>query len=201
MQAKSSSSEQSARSFIESARRAQIVRAALDTIAELGFANASFAKIAKRAGLSSTGMISYHFDGKDDLVTEAMRDVLTAAAVEMGPRIHAETSGPARLRAYLEANIAFIAEHPTDMKALLEILRNSTGEPAWFLQSISLLEEAFREGQRAGEFGEFDPRVMAITVRQAIDGLHALLAAEPQTDTAAYAQQLVRIFALATACS
>ncbi|QWF77398.1 HTH-type transcriptional regulator BetI [Amycolatopsis sp. CA-230715] len=177
------------------------MRAALDTIAELGFAKASFAKIAKRAGLSSTGMISYHFDGKGDLVAEAMRDVLAAAAAAMGPRIRAETGGPARLRAYIEANIAFIAERPTDMKALLEILRNNAGEPAWFLQSISLLEEAFREGQRAGEFGEFDPRVMAIAVRQAIDGIHALLAAEPRTDTAAYAQQVVRIFALATARS
>lgn len=177
------------------------MRAALDTIAELGFAKASFAKIAKRAGLSSTGMISYHFDGKDDLVAEAMRDVLAAAAAAMGPKIHAETGGPARLRAYIEANISFIAERPTDMKALLEILRNNASEPAWFLQSISLLEEAFREGQRAGEFGEFDPRVMAIAVRQAIDGIHALLAAEPLTDTAAYAKEVVRIFALATARS
>jgi AcrR family transcriptional regulator len=32
-------------------------------IAEDGFAKASFSRIAKHAGLSSTGMISYHFAG------------------------------------------------------------------------------------------------------------------------------------------
>ena len=37
-----------------SARRAQIVTAAIDTIAELGYGNASLARIAKRAGISST---------------------------------------------------------------------------------------------------------------------------------------------------
>ena len=51
------------RSFTEGARRAQIVQAAIETIAEAGFRHATFARIAERAGLSSTGLISYHFAG------------------------------------------------------------------------------------------------------------------------------------------
>src|SRR6202453_4771003 len=47
------------RTFIETARRAQIVAAAIDTIAELGYAQASFARIADRVGISR-GLISYH---------------------------------------------------------------------------------------------------------------------------------------------
>jgi AcrR family transcriptional regulator len=58
-----------ARTFTESARRAQIVTAAIEVIAEVGYAKASFSRIAKQAALSSTGMISYHFAGKDDLLT------------------------------------------------------------------------------------------------------------------------------------
>ena len=38
------------RTFIETARRAQIVAAAIDTIAELGYGQASLARIAERAG-------------------------------------------------------------------------------------------------------------------------------------------------------
>jgi AcrR family transcriptional regulator len=54
----------------ERARRAQIVTAAIGTIAELDYAGASFKQIAARAGLSSTGLISYHFAGKQELVDE-----------------------------------------------------------------------------------------------------------------------------------
>ena len=38
------------RTFIETARRAQIVVAAIDTIADFGYAGASFARIAERWG-------------------------------------------------------------------------------------------------------------------------------------------------------
>jgi TetR/AcrR family transcriptional regulator, fatty acid metabolism regulator protein len=38
--------------------------AAIDTIAEAGFAGASFARIAGKLGISR-GLISYHFTGKD----------------------------------------------------------------------------------------------------------------------------------------
>ncbi|MEU6155652.1 TetR family transcriptional regulator [Actinosynnema sp. NPDC047251] len=33
----------------------------METLAESGYAGASFARIAKRAGLSSPGLLSYHF--------------------------------------------------------------------------------------------------------------------------------------------
>ena len=54
------------RTFIETARRAQIVAAAIDTIADVGYAQASFARIAERLGISR-GLISYHFTGKDEI--------------------------------------------------------------------------------------------------------------------------------------
>ena len=60
------------RSFVEAARRAQIVEAAIATIAEEGYARASFVRIAKRAAISP-GLISYHFTAKDELITEVLR--------------------------------------------------------------------------------------------------------------------------------
>jgi AcrR family transcriptional regulator len=56
MQAKDRVEVAPGRTVTETARRAQIVRAAIDTIAQLGYRNASFAQIARRAGLSSTGL-------------------------------------------------------------------------------------------------------------------------------------------------
>jgi AcrR family transcriptional regulator len=63
------------RTFTETARRAQIVQAAIDTIAELGYGRASLARIAERLGISK-GVISYHFAGKDDLIKEVVLEVV-----------------------------------------------------------------------------------------------------------------------------
>jgi AcrR family transcriptional regulator len=48
----SPSGQQSDRTFTETARRAQIMAAAIDTIAELGYGQASLARIAEAAGTS-----------------------------------------------------------------------------------------------------------------------------------------------------
>jgi TetR/AcrR family fatty acid metabolism transcriptional regulator len=85
---------QPARTFIKEARRAQIVAAAIETIAELGFDQASIARIAERAG-TSKGVITYYFADKDDLVRAVIADVLAKGAAHMEPRILAESTGSA----------------------------------------------------------------------------------------------------------
>ena len=71
------------RSFVNSARRAQIVAAAIDTVAEVGCADASLARLAVRLGVSK-GVISYRFAGKDDLIEQ----IITPRA-PTGQGIHA----------------------------------------------------------------------------------------------------------------
>ena len=61
--------------FIEEARRRQIVETGIQTIASQGFSHASLAEIARKAGISK-GVISYHFAGKEALVDEILRSLL-----------------------------------------------------------------------------------------------------------------------------
>jgi TetR/AcrR family fatty acid metabolism transcriptional regulator len=82
------------RTFTENARRRQIVDAAIDTIAELGYGQASLARIATRIGISK-GVISYHFAGKDDLIKQIVIDVVEAGRAYILPRVFAESTGPA----------------------------------------------------------------------------------------------------------
>jgi AcrR family transcriptional regulator len=63
-------------SFIEQARRRQIVQAAIDVIAERGYAGASLEQIALKAGISR-GLISYHFAGRDDLIAAVVASIFT----------------------------------------------------------------------------------------------------------------------------
>src|SRR5690625_2263267 len=91
-------------SFISNARRQQIKAAAVETIVEYGFANASLAKIAKHAGISK-GVISYHFAGKAELMERLVVEFYLAGAREMIPKLqHAQTSRE-MLATYIRANI------------------------------------------------------------------------------------------------
>src|SRR5687767_378747 len=109
-----------AKSVTEQARRAQIVEAAIATIAELDYAETSFKAIAARAGLSSTGLISYHFRNKQELVDVVFADVLARFGAFVQARMGQDTVA-GELRAFLAANIAFLREHRADMLAFLRI--------------------------------------------------------------------------------
>jgi AcrR family transcriptional regulator len=183
------------------ARRAQIITAAIDTIAELGYGNASFARISRRAGITSTRLISYHFDDKAELVRAVVGAVLAEAGEYMRKRLHAVGTRTGQLAAYIESNLEFIAEHPTAIRAVIEIEANARaddGTPLIRTESaedpLELLAAMFRDGQDAGEFRAFDPVVMAVTLRAAIDAA----ASRPDLDPHAYAAELVTLFTLAT---
>lgn len=192
-------------SFIERARRAQIVACAIDAIAELGYANASLVEIARRAGVSK-GVILYHFDGRRELVDEIVKTILGKAAEVMGTSITAEHSAGGRLRAYLKANLEFLGAHRNETRALLNIAagaRSDDGKPFFdfasvFDRAVSELEQLLRQGQERGEFREFSTREMAIAIRNTIDGLVSNFGADPKLDLASYVDQVVTIFELAT---
>ncbi|GAA2841569.1 TetR family transcriptional regulator [Crossiella cryophila] len=191
----------SKKTFTETARRAQIVAAAIETLAELGHARTSFARIARRAGLSSTGLISYHFAGKEELITEVAATVLTEFREHVLPRMAGLDSAGAQLRAFLLANFDFMATHRPKLLALLEIgpaLRSGAGDPGLLESDLAGLAELLRDGQRRGEFREFDPRVLALAIRSVRDGVLRRLAVEPELDLAACAVEVVRMFELAT---
>ena len=194
------------RTFTNEARRAQIMRAAIDTIAEVGYAKASFARITEKAGLSGPRMISYHFADKDDLIHEILKHVFTAGAKFINERVTAQDTATGKLRAYLEANLLFLREHPRDIAALTEIgphLRTLTGRPYTSVtaQEVSVqgLEKLLAEGQATGEFRDFDLRSMAVLIRGAVDGAARRLREEADFDFDAYTRETVTTFLLAVA--
>ncbi|RSM46384.1 TetR/AcrR family transcriptional regulator [Amycolatopsis balhimycina DSM 5908] len=196
------------RTFTNEARRAQIMRAAIDTIAELGYAKASFARITEKAGLSGPRMISYHFADKDDLIHEILMYVLTAGARFINERVEAADTPVGKLRAYLEANLQFLREHPNDVAALTEIgphLRTAADRPYTSVSaqevSAQSLEKLLAQGQTSGEFRDFDVRSMAVLIRGAVDGAARRLRDEADFDFDfdAYVREAVTTFTRAVA--
>jgi AcrR family transcriptional regulator len=185
------------RTFTEVARRAQIVEAAITTIADSGYASASFGRIAKRAGLSSTGMISYYFDGKDELDGEVIAAVLRTAGEFVGPRLAAAQTRREWLSAYIRSNLEFVAAYPEQTLALAQIMTASRPRAAGaeqFIDAFVSLADQLRAGQRAGQFGTFDARVMAIAIRGAIDATVGQYTRDRSIDLEAYAKELADAF-------
>ncbi|MFI6046738.1 TetR family transcriptional regulator [Nocardia sp. NPDC051321] len=205
MQAKGGSDKQSGRTFTEAARRAQIVEAAIEVIAEHGLPNASFAKIAQQAGLSSTGMISYHFRGKNDLIREVADEIVRVNTEFVVSKLRREGGFTATLRAYFAANLALPDEYPTHQRALASIVANARPDDpqTWgLIETVTEIsrnqEEWLRDGQRAGEFRAFDPAIMGLAIRSARDAAVARAGDDPDFDAAACARELADLFERAT---
>jgi TetR/AcrR family fatty acid metabolism transcriptional regulator len=191
------------RTFIETARRAQIAAAAIDVIAEAGYAGASFARIAERLGISR-GLISYHFNNKDDLIKQVVHEAAEQAIAYIRPRVLAESTGPETLRAYIESNLAFMRDHRNNVIAMIEISRSADGRRIFYddtavINAVGALEHALSDFQTAGQFRpDFDPHVMAIAIRAAIEAASPRLALDPEFNMDNYASEIITIFDLAT---
>ena len=204
MSTENTSEGQKRPSFIETARRGQLIACAIETLATEGYAQTSLARIAQRAQVSKSA-ITYYFSSKEELLRQVVKAVYQDAAAYIGPRIAAQGIAGERLRAYIEAHIEYISQHLTQMAALAEIGLNArgedgkpplaalTGEPA-----LTPLIRLLRKGQEAGEFRDFDAYVLAITIRRAIDGTSRLLIEHPDLDVGHYTRELVTIFDYAT---
>ena len=201
----SPSGQQKDRTFTETARRAQIVAAAIDTIAELGYGQASLARIAETAG-TSKGVIIYHFGSKDDLIRELVAQLSAKGQAYMASRLEAEPTGAGMLRTYIEANLAFIGENRNHVAAVVEIALNARSAEGSPLYDMSVREEgaeALRQilayFQGTGEFrAGFDPAVMAMAIRATLDAVPARLARDPGLDLGRYARELADLFGIAT---
>ncbi|WP_064743129.1 TetR/AcrR family transcriptional regulator [Pseudonocardia spinosispora] len=191
---------QKARSFIDITRRAQLVGCAIEVIAELGETRASLVKIAERAGVSR-GVISYHFDDRDELIRLVVAEVYERGRAVVQPRIEAQSTAAGQIREFIVGSVEFYGRYPRYIAALTAIrvsaAQQRTANPTRgaVTDELDAVARILRRGQDDGEFRDFDAAVMATTIRKALDGAveHVLAggAGEP------YAAELTELFRLA----
>jgi AcrR family transcriptional regulator len=186
------------RTFIEEARRRQIVGAAIETLAEHGYDGASLERIAQRVGISR-GLISYHFEGRADLMAAVVATVFREGAAYIRPHLEGTLTPGQRFEAALRSNLEFMRDHRAEIVAVVEIgqgggrseLASARDDIA---RGIAALEQLLHAGQESGEFGHFDPHIMAVTIRTVIDGVPRQIARNPGLDLDLWTDEIVGTF-------
>jgi AcrR family transcriptional regulator len=135
----------------ESIRRAQILKATAECVAELGIDGATLAKIAGRAGLS-TGLLAYYFKDKRDLIHAMLQehaDALTEQTREaVGPQADMK-----RIDAWFDAWFGNEQTEHTFGNISLETWAHATREPelrAYNEERFRIGRESFARHVRAG---------------------------------------------------
>ncbi|MGO1544519.1 MAG: TetR/AcrR family transcriptional regulator [Gulosibacter sp.] len=173
MSTKSDAVSSKPRTFIEEARRSQIVTAAAEVVAELGYARTSIAKIADRVGVSK-GVVTYYFGTKDELLRLVVTRFFDRGWAHMEPRVLAAPSPTQQIKEWIAAEWEFFEQHRTEFLAMSEIVTNHRsldGSLAYaheFDEELSAMIELLEAGQQLGEIRALNaPSVAGIILKSA----------------------------------
>jgi AcrR family transcriptional regulator len=173
------------------ARRAEIVEALWRVLQQYGIHEVSVRSVAAEAGMSPTAL-RYYFPSQDTLIETAMAEMVTAASVDVLPRLES-----ARDRAGVEAMLAAVLpigpEGRRDQEIYLEFSSRSRTSPA--LAEISertgagfrrLARRAIEVLAASGELRPgLDPEPTAACLDAVIQGLIFQGCAHPSVTSAA----------------
>lgn len=196
--------------FTETARREQIVAAALELIATCGYGSASVGKIAEHVGVAKS-VVLYHFNTKNDIIEAAIATVLVKAASVIGPAVDTQDTAPDKLAAYIRANIGFLADHRVAATAMLDITTSFRTEAGLRVDQAAASSDGpasdfsaldptaiFVAGIDRGEFRPLSAVFAKNALRAALDGAVWELARDPGYDVIGYGEYLVEMFDQAT---
>ena len=172
-------------------RREQMLRAALEVIAERGYPETRIADVAERAG-TSPALVIYYFKTKDQLLTEAIRFAEDSWYETGTSRMAAIDTAAGRLEELVAMSCLPEADtEPHDSWLVWLDVWSQAGrhpEVAGVRQKFDerwreTISSAVLEGQEAGEFGPVNPADFAVMLSALLDGFAVQIAlADPSVD-------------------
>lgn len=178
--------------LIERARRAQLIEVTIELVAERGYAGASLAAIAERAGITKAAVL-YHFPTKVAVVRAAHEHALSALVADVARAVDAADVAD-RPAEYVRSMVGHLREHPRHTRMIIEAMVHDDvdRDPAARWRPLAELVDAARLA-RGGGGGDDDVRTTAIVVAGGVEAIVAERLRDPDYDTAAAAEQLIRM--------
>jgi TetR/AcrR family fatty acid metabolism transcriptional regulator len=171
----------------------------VQALSQVGFAGTSIGEVARRAGVSK-GVVTYHFRTKEELLRQVVASLYERAGSRIAERVDAADTAMGALVGYIEANLAFVAEHASHVRAVLEVVANLRSVDGGLALAATdadpvtaHLQGLIQRGQAGGEFAEVDAGVLATIIRSAIDTAAARGATDQGFDCALFTRQLVLV--------
>ncbi|MFH8756418.1 TetR/AcrR family transcriptional regulator [Streptomyces atroolivaceus] len=181
--------EQRPRTFIEQARRAQLLDVTIGLVAEHGYAGTSLARIAAGAGITKAAVL-YHFPSKEAVVVAARNQVLGGMARHVGEAVEAVGAEEAP-GAYVRSMIGYLRDNPRQTRMIVEALGGTGDRPDRAMRRQPLAEILAAAREARGLSGVLDFRTLAVVTGGSIDAVVSEHLADPGYDTAAAADLLV----------
>lgn len=177
---------QKAPDTVRDLRRMQIVSAARAIVAGDGLEALTIGALEEKLGFSR-GVITYHFDNKDEIVSEVFASAV--AEIDAATLSELETSGSfeAKVRAVVHANVRGFVDSPEASRILLSFLGRGLGD-ARVRGVVARLYATYRrrcarllaEGEKAGIFVAVDPEVAASVLVGVVIGIAMQVYADPR---------------------
>jgi AcrR family transcriptional regulator len=187
-------------------KREKILNCAAETISRLGYANTSIGVIAKHLGVSK-GLINYYFPSKELLMKAIVNEVYVQAASYMESTYEENNNAAETLCWYIESCLFWLQSNKLLVSAAQEIILNLRDEHGGLVYKTTdesiykPIIEILMYGQADGSFRNFDEdsaKVMAMVIRNAIDGASGKFINDPTFDLQKYTITLIDIVKHAT---
>ncbi len=188
-------------------RRAQMLAAAAELIAERGFAQTRIADVAGRVG-ASPGLVVYYFETKDKLLTEALRHSESAFYVAAEELLHSRSTTAQRLESLV--TLTFESKSQADFAGSWGLwfdLWTQAFRHAQVAADRQLLDDQWRtliervvrsgieDGEIAGGVDGVDAEEFAVSWAAYLDGLSVQVALDDPRVDVARAKRLALHFA------
>ena len=175
-------------------RRPQLIRATMEVIKQVGFLNASVAKIGDQAGISPS-IINHYFDGKSGLVEATMRSILKDLATGINLRLAKVPKDDmvGRIKAIVGGNFSDHQQDEAVVKTWLAFWAQAMHDPA--LNRLQRVNEkrllSYLRFELKRSMSHQQAQLMATSIAALIDGIWLRGALNPQGIDSTLAQQVI----------
>lgn len=176
----------SPRSDVSEQRKSQIIEAATNVFARLGFQKARMDDIVEESGLSK-GTLYWYFKSKDELIIGILDRLLGSEIAEL--RKLNESDGPVleKLAGFIELTIDDFKKFSPYVQMYYELfalaMRSKSIQKMftrYFRSYLDMLTPLIQEGIDRGEFRQVDAREAAIAFAALVEGTILLMVYDPE---------------------